>query len=140
MCLALRLRQTDNSLDILIIEAGIDPSENPNTTTPAGAFALVGSDMDWAYKSVPQPNTGDRVHVFHAGKTLGGGSVINYGGWTRGDTSDYDEWARVVGDDRWSFKGLLPFFRRTEHYLDNKADPELYGFNGPMHIALCLRE
>jgi hypothetical protein len=36
------------------------------------------------------------------------------------------------GDDRWSFKGLLPFFRKSEHYFDNKADSEIYGFNGPM--------
>lgn len=78
--LASRLHQSDSSLDILIIEAGNDPSGNPNTTTPAGAFALIGSDVDWAYTSVPQPNTGDRVHTLHAGKALGGGSVINYCG------------------------------------------------------------
>ena len=64
--LASHLHQIDNSLDILIIEAGIDPLGNPNTTTPAGAFALIGSDVDWAYASVPQPNTGDRVHILHA--------------------------------------------------------------------------
>jgi choline dehydrogenase-like flavoprotein len=51
---------------------------NPNISTPAGAFALIGSDVDWAYASVPQPNTGDRVHTLHAGKAVGGGSVINY--------------------------------------------------------------
>jgi choline dehydrogenase-like flavoprotein len=132
--LASRLHQRDNSLEILIIEAGVDLSDNPNTTTPAGAFDLIGSDLDWAYNSVPQPNTGDRVHIRHAGKALGGGSVINYGGWARGDAGDYDEWARVVGDDRWSFKGLLPFFRRTEHYFDSKADPEIHGFEGAIYI------
>jgi choline dehydrogenase-like flavoprotein len=114
--LASRLHQEDDSLDILIIEAGLGPSGNPNTTTPAGAFTLIGSDIDWAYPNVP-PNTGDRVHILHAGKALGGGSVINYGGWIRGDASDYDEWARVVRDDRWSFKGLLPFFRRQSVIL-----------------------
>jgi len=46
--LASRLHQRDNSLEILIIEAGVDPSDNPSTTTPAGAFALIGSDLDWA--------------------------------------------------------------------------------------------
>jgi choline dehydrogenase-like flavoprotein len=61
--------------------------------------------------------------------------VINYGGWIRGDASDYDEWARVVGDDRRSFRGLLPFFRRTERYFDVNADPEIHGFNGPMYIT-----
>lgn len=133
--LASRLHQGDKSLEILVIEAGTDASGNPNTTTPAGAFALIGSDLDWAYTTVPQPNTSGRVQTLHSGKALGGTSVINYGGWTRGDASDYDEWARVVGDARWSFKGLLPFFRRTEHYFDSSADPELYGFDGPIHIT-----
>ena len=129
------LHQEDDSLDILIIEAGLDPSGNPNTTTPAGAFTLIGSDIDWAYPSVPQPNTSDRVHILHAGKALGDGSVINYGGWIRADASDYNEWARIVGDDHWSFKGLLPFSRRTEHYFDVNANPEIHGFNGPMYIT-----
>jgi choline dehydrogenase-like flavoprotein len=77
--LASRLRQRDSSLEILIIEAGFDPSGNPNTTTPAGAFALIGSDVDWAYTTVPQSNTNDRVHMLHAGKAPGSSSVINYG-------------------------------------------------------------
>jgi hypothetical protein len=31
--------------------------------------------------------------------------------------------------------GLLPFFRKTEHCFDTRADPEIYGFNGPMCIT-----
>jgi choline dehydrogenase-like flavoprotein len=133
--LASRLRQGDKSLDILIIEAGIDPKGNPNASTTGGAFALIGSEVDWVYTTVPQSNTANRVHAIHAGKALGGGSVINYGGWARGDASDYDHWARVVGDDRWSYKGLLPFFRKTEHHFDSEVEPELYGSNGPMQIT-----
>lgn len=57
------------------------------------------------------------------------------GGWIRGDALDYAEWARQVGDDRWSYKGLLPYFRRTEHHFDSNADPEQHGFKGPMHTA-----
>jgi choline dehydrogenase-like flavoprotein len=72
----------------------------------------------------------------HAGKALGGGSVINYCGWTRGDVGEYGDWARVVGDDRWSFKGLLPYFRGSEHYFDSKADPEIHGSDGPIILTL----
>jgi choline dehydrogenase-like flavoprotein len=68
--LASRLHQEDDSLDILIIEAGLGPSGNPNTTTPAGAFTLIGSDIDWAYPSVPPPNTGDRVQYSMPEKLL----------------------------------------------------------------------
>lgn len=57
------------------------------------------------------------------------------GGWIRGDKCDYDEWARRVHDDRWSYKGLLPYFRRSEHHFDQSADPEQHGFDGPMHTS-----
>ena len=43
-----------------------------------------------------------------------------------------------MGDPRWSYAGLLPFFRRSESYFDSKADPEKYGFSGPMHVTSVL--
>jgi len=61
--------------------------------------------------------------------------VQNSGGWIRGDAQDYDDWAREVGDDRWSYKGQLPYFRRSEHHFDPKADPEQHGFEGPMYTS-----
>ena len=57
------------------------------------------------------------------------------GGWIRGDAQDYDEWAREVGDDRWSYRGQLPYFRRSEHHFDPGADPEQHGFEGPMYTS-----
>ena len=61
--------------------------------------------------------------------------LVTSGGWIRGDTQDYDDWAREAGDDRWSYKGQLPYFRRSEHHFDADADPEQHGFEGPMHTA-----
>jgi hypothetical protein len=37
---------------------------------------------------------------------------------------DYDLWAEVVGDQRWSCEGLLPLFKRVRHYHDPNADSE----------------
>ncbi|KAL2862676.1 GMC family oxidoreductase [Aspergillus lucknowensis] len=132
---ASRLKQRDPALDILILEAGSDPSDREETKTFPPLFSLLGSDLDWKYETVPQPNTAGRVHPVHAGKALGGGSVINFGGWSRGDAADYDHWARVVGDERWSYRGLLPFFRRSESFFDRNADPEQHGFGGPVHVT-----
>ena len=133
--LASRLKQNNPSLAVLVVEAGADPSDNPNTTSPLGSFALMNSDVDWSYTTVPQEHNLNRTHPESAGKALGGGSVINWGGWSRGDASDYDEWAKIVGDNRWSYKAMLPFFRKSEHYFDSKANPDIYGFEGPMHVA-----
>ena len=33
----------------------------------------------------------------------------------RGTVDDYDRWARVTGDDGWSWKSLLPFIFSVDH-------------------------
>ncbi|TEY59619.1 hypothetical protein BOTCAL_0190g00070 [Botryotinia calthae] len=76
----------------------------------------------------------NRVITLNAGKTLGGSSILNYGGWARGDTSDYDAWTRMLDDKRWSYDGLLPYFRRSESFSDVGANSEQYGSNGPMKV------
>ncbi len=54
------------------------------------------------------------------------------GGWIRGDASDYDAWAKLVGDSKWSYKGLLPYFRKTEHYHTYDLDVNEHGYEGPV--------
>ncbi len=130
---ASRLKQGDESLNIMLIEAGPDSSGDSRVKTPMAGFALSYSELDWADQTVPQPHTYNRSFYSTAGKTLGGGSVLNYGGWSRGDATDYDEWARAVRDSRWSYQGLLPFFKKSEHYYDPNADPDQHSFGGPMH-------
>ena len=133
--LASRLRQGDKSASILIIEAGKDATGDPRTLDPKGCFALSGSELDWAYHTVPQPDTKGRTHYNAAGKVLGGGSTLNYGGWSRGNAADYDEWARVVRDSRWSYNSMLPFFKKSENHFNPDSDQQQHGFTGPMHYA-----
>ncbi|KAH8672128.1 putative glucose dehydrogenase [Tricladium varicosporioides] len=132
---AARLRQGNPLLSIIIVEAGPDASGNPNVTSPMGSFALTGSDLDWQYLSLADASTNNRVHINNAGKALGGGSTINYGGWSRGDAADYDEWSSIVGDSRWSYAGLLPFFKKSETYFEKNANSDQHGFKGPIHIV-----
>ena len=133
--LASRLAEGDSSAKILLIEAGIDATGDARCLTPMGCFALGHSELDWAYQTVPQPHTNNRSHYNAAGKVLGGGSVLNYGGWSRGDQTDYDDWAKVVGDSRWSYEGMLPFFRKSEHHFDPNSDPKQHGFEGPIRYV-----
>ncbi|KAI4141971.1 MAG: hypothetical protein L6R39_005125 [Caloplaca ligustica] len=136
--LASRLQQGDPSLTILVLEAGIDASDNPQTRTIEGAFALAGSELDYNYQTLPQSNTADRVHTITAGKVLGGGSILNYGGWARGDAQDYDQWAATVGDDRWSYNGMLPYFRSSEDHFQADQNPEHRGSHGPIRVTSVL--
>lgn len=123
------------SASILVLEAGPDPTSNPNSTSLGGGFALAGSELDWSYKTTPISSISNRVITLNAGKTLGGSSILNYGGWARGDTSDYDAWRRMLDDKRWSYDGLLPYFKRSEAFSDAGANPEQYGSNGPMKVT-----
>lgn len=133
--LASRLHQGNQSLLILIIEAGADPTGHPLTTAPLASFAAHETDLDWAYHTIPQKSLNNRPIYSPAGKALSGGSATNYGTWTRGTKGDYDHWSKIVGDSRWSYKGMLPYFRKTETHYDPQGDPTQHGFEGPIHTA-----
>jgi choline dehydrogenase-like flavoprotein len=77
--LASRLQQRSPSLSVLIIEAGADVSDREDVLDGSQWLSLLGSDLDWAYNTVPQRHVNDRVLLNHAGRALGGGSVTNAG-------------------------------------------------------------
>lgn len=133
--LASRLHQRKPELSILLIEAGPDVSNHPHVENPAEAALLHFSDLDWKYMTVPQKHLNGAPRYNAAIRGLSGGTIINTGGWVRGDAVDYDEWAREVKDDRWSYDGLLPYFKRTEKHYDANADSTQHGFDGPITTA-----
>lgn len=78
--LASRLQQKDPTLSILIIEAGSDVSSHPLVPDGINYARLLGSEIDWHFRTVPQVHLGGRVLTNHAGKALGGSTAINAGG------------------------------------------------------------
>lgn len=135
---ASRLHQHDPTLGVIILEAGPDPESKHDVTTPMGGFALRGTELDWQYSTQPHKDTQSRVHILDAGKTLGGGSILNYGGWSRGDLADYDTWAQLSGFKQWDYGHLLPYFKRSERFVaDVTTPPDMShrGDCGPMKIT-----
>lgn len=129
--LASRLHNERPDRKVLLLEAGEDVSGRPEVQQ--GAYTkLLETDIDWNYATVPQRHLNNRGLVQNAGKALGGGSVINACGWLRGDKTDYDAWGALVNDPRWSYRGFLPYFRKTERHHDPKADPDIHGLDGPV--------
>lgn len=57
------------------------------------------------------------------------------GGWVRGDKNDYDAWGKQVGDARWSYAGMLPYFRQTESHHTPYANPNDHGFEGGIYTS-----
>ena len=131
--LASRLKQGNPSFSVVIIEAGGEAKGHSLTSAPLSCFAAHGSDIDWSYTTAPQIHLDNRRCYAAGGKVLSGGSATNYGTWTRGSAFDYDHWAEVVGDSRWSYTGMLPYFRKTESHYDPEGDQLQHGFQGPIH-------
>ncbi|MCJ1309930.1 hypothetical protein MMC25_003591 [Agyrium rufum] len=130
--LANRLYHRDASLSILVLEAGEEPRDDDDRVNYAPYTMLLGSELDWNYKSIPQTHLNGLQVSLPAGKALGGGSVINVAGWLRGDRQDYDEWARVVNDNAWSYDKLLPYFIRIETSEVATSGSQSHGTDGPV--------
>lgn len=135
--IASRLSQSGEKHKVVLLEAGPDPSSNPTVTGFLTGLSLQGGEYDYAYQSEPVTSTAGRTHTLTAGKVLGGGSILNYGGWLRADAADYDEWAETVGDKRWSYQGLKPWICKSERFHDPEVDTDTdsHGFDGPMHVT-----
>lgn len=94
------------------------------------------STFEYNYRTAPQKHYDGRQVYNAGGKQLSGSSSVNYAMWTRGGADDYNLWASIVGDKRWSYNGLLPYFRKTEtHHDPQGVDPQQHGFEGPIHTT-----
>lgn len=133
--IASRLSQSPSRPKVILLEAGPDASDNAAAAGLLSGMSLLGGELDYSYQSEPVANTVNRVHSINSGKALGGGTILNFGGWLRADAADYNQWSEIVGDNRWSYEGLKPWFRKSERYHDSKADAEEHGFDGPMHVT-----
>ncbi|KAJ5595497.1 GMC oxidoreductase [Penicillium hispanicum] len=111
---AAKLHEKLPSTSILVIEVGEDQSHHPIATKGLMAARLQYSELDWDLRTVPQRYLNNTPRYQGAGKALGGSTAINYATWTRGPKVDYDRWATIVGDDRWSYDKLLPYFPKTQ--------------------------
>ncbi len=130
--LANRLSQNPNHR-VLLLEAG-GRDWHPFIHMPAGLARLVNQrDVNWDYQTEPEPQLGHRRLWWPRGKVLGGSSSINAMCYVRGDPRDYDEWARLAGDPRWSWREVLPYFRLSED--NTRGADALHGKDGPLGVA-----
>ncbi|KAI1288784.1 putative GMC oxidoreductase [Xylaria venustula] len=128
-----RLSQLDSKLKILVIEAGPNANNESNIVW-SNSTNPIGGDFDWKDSTISQRHLDDRNVGFATGKALGGGTVINGGGWIRGDKFDYDLWGSIVHDKRWEYQGQLPFMQKSERWWNETWNLEQHGLTGPVPI------
>ena len=117
--LANRLSE-DKNVTVLLLEAGKADEKVWEVSIPAASVFLqnnANTQTDWAFRTVEQKNTQQRVHKWPRGKVLGGCSSINWMVYVRGTKEDYDHWARDLGCPGWSSSHVLPYFIKSEDYL-----------------------
>ena len=122
---------------VCLLEAGPADS-SPFIHIPAGIIPVLRSTiLNWSFWTTPQKNCANRSMYWPRGRTLGGSSSINAMCYVRGHAWDYDHWANL-GNDGWSYKDVLPYFRRMENFeaIDKVAEGGTYhGRSGPLNVA-----
>jgi len=129
-CVVAARLSEDSAKRVLLIEAG--PAEGPAVMADRRAWpALLGSDLDWADKTVPQPGLGGAALMLSHGRVLGGSSAVNGGYFLRGHRDNYNRWA-AEGAAGWDYASLLPYFKRSE--TAPGRDAGVRGTTGPMLV------
>jgi choline dehydrogenase len=123
---------SDPKVRVLVLEAGGPTSADPAVATPARWVSLIGSPYDWNYETEPEPGLGGRRLRWPRGRGFGGSSAINAMAYVRGHRASFDAWAAAAGD-RWSYRAVLPLFRRLEH--NSRGATEYLGEGGPLAVS-----
>ena len=105
---------------VLLLEAG-RADRNFWLKLPVGYFRTIYDDrFSRQFDTEPGEGSGGRNIVWPRGRVLGGSSSINGLIFIRGQHEDFDDWARLGATD-WSFRDVLPFFRRLEKYSGGES-------------------
>src|SRR3546814_3252633 len=94
---------------------------------------VCSSDLNWAYKTDPEPHMNNRRMDCGRGKGLGGSSLINGMCYIRGNALDYDNWAKTPGLEDWTYLDCLPYFRKAESRDIGPND--YHGGDGPVSVT-----
>lgn len=110
--LAARLSE-QSGVTVCVLEAGLECWPKISAIPAAVVHTVGNPKYDWRYTSQPDPTRNDVVESWPRGLGPGGSSLINGMIFVRGARSDFDAWEEL-GSAGWSYKDVLPFFRRME--------------------------
>ncbi|KAJ7198569.1 alcohol oxidase [Mycena pura] len=139
-----RLSENPKS-SVLVLEAGGSNAGVLDIIVPSFCTsATPGTALDWNYTTTPQAALNGRTVPFPRGFVLGGSSSVNYMTYTRGSKEDFNRFARVADDERWSWDNLVPYMRKNEkftppadhHNTEGQFNPSVHGFNGINSVML----
>jgi choline dehydrogenase-like flavoprotein len=129
-------RLAESGASVILLEAG-GPDRTMLVRKP-GMIAILHNvpalkkRLDWGSYTVPQAHALGRKIPQPRGRVLGGSGSINGMVYVRGNQRNYDDWAEA-GCKGWSFRDVLPSFRRMEDWEDGQS--EWRGGGGPIRVT-----
>ena len=133
-CVLANRLSAQSTRSVLLIEAGRDtaPGHEPADVLDTFASSYYNKAYMWpGLKAHWRTRETSSETTFDQGRIMGGGSTVMGQIALRGTPADYDEWARL-GAAGWSWREVLPYFRKLETDFDFHGD--LHGDSGPIPI------
>ncbi|KIJ48784.1 GMC oxidoreductase [Sphaerobolus stellatus SS14] len=135
----------DPSVSVLVLEAGGLNTGIENVSIPLQCPILTpNTPFDWNFTTTPQVGFNGRSVIYPRGHILGGSSSVNFMGYTRGPSTDYDRYAAITKDPGWSWERLLPYIFKNErwvppadhHNTSGQFDPSFHSTTGVNFVSL----
>jgi choline dehydrogenase len=131
-CIVANRLSADPSCRVLLLEAG-GSDRNFWLKLPVGYYRTIYNErFSRLFKTEPGEGSGGRAIVWPRGRVIGGSSSINGLIFIRGQHEDFDDWERA-GATGWSYRELLPYFRRYERYRG--GDSQYHGGFGEFEVS-----
>ena len=112
-CVLAHRLSSEPATSVLLLEAGGRATGMFKDMPIAFPRYVLRRDLNWNFRSEPEPYADDRVIEVPRGKAFGGCSAIYGMVYARGHRLDYDDWARA-GLAGWGYADVLPYFRISE--------------------------
>jgi choline dehydrogenase-like flavoprotein len=131
-CVLANRLSADPNVRVLVLEAG-GPDRNWWLHLPVGFFRTIYDQrFSRLFDTEPCEGTAGRNVVWPRGRILGGSSSINGLIFIRGQHEDFEQWSRR-GAAGWSYREVLPFFRRFERY--DGGESQFRGAHGELGVS-----
>ena len=131
-CVVANRLSADPACRVLLLEAG-GSDRNFWLKLPVGYYRTIYNErFSRLFRTEPAEGSGGRAIVWPRGRVLGGSSSINGLIFIRGQHEDFDDWERL-GADGWSYRDLLPYFRRYERYQGGES--QYHGGLGEFEVS-----
>lgn len=131
-CVLANRLSVDPGVTVALLEAG-GRDLNPWLHIPAGYFrTMFNPRLTWQFGAGPEPHLDGRIVPWPRGRVLGGTSAVNGLLYVRGQAQDFDTW-RQLGNAGWSYRDVLPYFKRAED--QERGADDYHGAGGPLGVS-----